>query len=276
MKQGLIFDIQRFSVHDGPGIRTTVFMKGCPLRCAWCHNPEGLCAAPQVLFLKERCIGCQRCHGERTVEAAKRCPSGALRVCGTLMTVDELMIEVQKDCDFYRPVGGVTFSGGECLAQADFVGEALARIKQHGIHTAIDTSGAVPWESIEKTLALCDLYLYDIKCADTALHQRVTGMGNERILDNLHRLSQSGKPIWIRVPVIPDVNDSEEHMRSIARLVSECQGVQKVTLMPYHTLGMNKYEQLGLSVPYQTDKRIEPERLESLKRLFNDYHLTTD
>ena len=276
MGQGLIFDIQRFSVHDGPGIRTTVFMKGCSLRCAWCHNPEGLSAAPQIRFLKESCIGCQRCRGERTEQAARGCPAGALSVCGSLMSVDEVLDLVLRDRDFYARTGGVTFSGGECLTQSDFVVDVLSRLTPLGIHTAIDTSGAVSWESIEKTLGVCDLYLYDVKCADTSLHLKYTGQGNERILDNLRRLSACGKPIWIRVPVIPDVNDSDEQMQAIARIVSKTPSVHKVTLMPYHTLGINKYEQLGLSVPYQTDKRIEQARLEQLKQLFRDLSLTTD
>ena len=276
MKSGCIFDIQRFSVHDGPGIRTTVFMKGCPLRCGWCHNPEGLSRAAQIQFFEEKCIGCLRCEGKRDAAAASRCPTGALTVCGKEITSEQLLREVLRDRDFYSPVGGVTFSGGECLLQADFVSECLALIKQHSIHTAIDTAGAVPWESLEKTLPFCDLYLYDVKCADSELHLRHTGMKNDQILANLTRLSNQGKPIWIRIPVIPDVNDNDGEMQAIASIVAACPSVERVTLMPYHTLGMNKYELLGMTVPYRTDKAIEAEQLAHWKDVFRRINVTVD
>ena len=153
--KGIIFDVQRFSVHDGPGIRTTVFMKGCPLRCKWCHNPEGLQSAPQLQFFKEKCIGCGACGKRQSLSDADNCPAEALKVCGNEFTVDDIVDIALKDHPFYSDIGGVTFSGGECLLQADFVQEALTALKFHGLNTAIDTSGCVAWESIERLANIC-------------------------------------------------------------------------------------------------------------------------
>lgn len=264
---GTVFDIQRFCVHDGPGIRTTVFMKGCPLRCLWCHNPEGLRPKPQVQFFEEECIGCMRCGGERSVIKSDLCPTGALKTVGTVYEEEKLLEEVMADRDFYGSDGGVTFSGGECLLQADFVTEMLRRIKAEGLTTAIDTCGFIPWSALEKTLPYCDTYLYDIKCADPALHQRFTGQRNEVILENFRMLSASGARIWIRIPVIPDFNDNEQEMIAIVGILSAMSGVEKVTLMPYHTLGKSKYKTLGMKSGYETDKSITQTALDSFRQL---------
>lgn len=253
---GRVFDIQRFCVHDGPGIRTTVFLKGCPLRCRWCHNPEGLRAEEQVQFFAAECIGCFRCGGNRTMENVKKCPSGALKRVGEDYALDELLNAVLADRDFYGIDGGVTFSGGECLLQPDYVAEMLKRCKSEGITTAVDTCGFVPWGSLEKTLTLCDTYLYDVKCADPELHKAFTGQRNELILENLGRLSAAGANIWIRIPVIPDFNDNDPEMQAMAAIVNNLPGVSKVTLMPYHTLGKSKYDTLGMEPGYHTDKYI--------------------
>ena len=239
-----VFDIQRFSVHDGPGIRTTVFFKGCPLRCRWCHNPEGLSPAVEPQFVKGDCIGCGLCGGAHTAEAAERCPSGALRICGTSYTVDALMQQILRDRDFYGKDGGVTCSGGECLLQADFVSALLRTAKASGIRTAVDTCGLVPWSAFEKTLEYCDLYLYDIKCADPARHKTFTGTDNTQILSNLRRLSATQAKIHLRVPVIPSFNDTECEMTDIADIAAAVRTVG-VTLIPYHTLGISKYETVG-------------------------------
>lgn len=274
--EGMVFDIQRFSVHDGPGIRTTVFMKGCPLRCGWCHNPEGLSAQPQVQFLAEGCIGCGRCGGKRTLANADKCPAGALKRLGTRYTPGELLPAVLADRDFYGDEGGVTFSGGECLLQADFVAEMLKLLKAAGVTTAVDTCGCVPWESIEKTRAYCDTYLYDIKCADPDLHRRFTGRDNGLILENLTKLGAAGANIWIRVPVIPDFNDNEGEMSRIADIAATIPGVEQVTLMPYHTLGKSKYATLGLVPGYDTEKNISKDRMSELRTLFSDQGLAVE
>ena len=273
---GTYFDIQRFSVHDGPGIRTTVFMKGCPLRCKWCHNPEGLSMPPQLQFFKEKCIGCHRCGDRTKLEDAKNCPTGALKVCGGTISAEEVLKEIRKDRTFYGDRGGVTFSGGECLMQADFVAHVLSLAKAEGIHTAVDTSGYVPWQAIEKTLPFCDLYLYDIKCIDPKKHKQYTGVDNALILENLQKLSRCDKEIWIRVPIIPDFNDSEDETEAIAALVSGLKNITQVTLMPYHTLGAGKYETLGLIYPYDTSKKTDKDALSRFCEIFTSKNITVN
>jgi pyruvate formate lyase activating enzyme len=267
---GIIFDIQRFSVHDGPGIRTTVFMKGCPLRCRWCHNPEGLTKKQQLQFFEEKCIGCGLCGEKNKLSDAKCCPTDALTVCGKYVTEQEILTEILKDKVFYANEGGVTFSGGECLLQADFVTAVLEQAKKSGLHTAVDTCGYVPWTEIEKTLSVCDLYLYDIKSTDSVKHREYTGVDNTLIIENLKKLSRLDKEIWIRIPVIPDFNDSEDEMSSISDLVASLPSVKQVTLMPYHTLGASKYKTLGLVYPYDTSKKISEKKLCAFKEIFED------
>ena len=262
-----VFDIQRFSVHDGPGIRTTVFMKGCGLRCAWCHNPEGLSRNIQMQFFADRCIGCGECKGIRCADTAKTCPGEAITVCGREIETEELMAEVMRDRAFYGALGGVTFSGGECLLQSEFVSDMLSRLRAEGISTAVDTAGHVPWESIERTLDACDLYLYDVKCADPDLHKRFTGSDNLLILENLDRLAKTGARIWIRVPVIPGFNDSDGEMAAIAARVAGL-GAERLTLMPYHTLGKSKYKTLSLTPPYDGEERVSDGRLGQIREIF--------
>ena len=266
--KGILFDIQRFSVHDGPGIRTTVFMKGCPLRCRWCHNPEGLSPTIQLQFIEEHCIRCGRCGKRESLADAEKCPSGALKICGRAMEEEDVLTEILKDRRFYGKNGGVTFSGGECLTQADFVASVLRRTKVLGLHGTIDTSGCVPWAAIEKTIACCDLYLYDIKCLNPERHREYTGADNALILENLERLSESGKEIWIRIPVIPDFNNTESEMTAIAERILTLKSVSQVTLMPYHVLGASKYKTLGLSYPFDATKRIGEEELASFRGIF--------
>lgn len=271
--RGMVFDIQRFCVHDGPGIRTTVFLKGCPLRCRWCHNPEGLIPTPQVQFLKEECIGCLGCEGQHSIENVAKCPTGALKQVGREYTAAELLEQVMKDRDFYGTEGGVTFSGGECLIQADFVAQMLEACKEQGITTAIDTCGFVPWGNLEKTVAFCDTYLYDVKCADSGLHKQFTGRENGLILKNLWKLSNNGAKIWIRIPVIPGFNNTMEEMKAIAAIVNPLTGVQNVTLMPYHTLGKSKYETLGMEPMYHTDEKITPDVILKFGTLFEKWEV---
>ena len=265
---GVVFDIQRFSVHDGPGIRTTVFMKGCPLRCRWCHNPEGLSPKPQLKFQTEQCIGCGACGKRESLSSASSCPSKALTVCGWEADEEEIINAVLRDRMFYKDSGGVTFSGGECLLQADFCAAVLTRIKALGLHCAIDTCGYVPWEEIQKTLDCCDLYLYDIKCINPLIHKEFTGVDNTLILENFKHLAQEKKDIWVRIPVIPDFNNSEEEMSSIASFISSFDSVKQVTLMPYHSLGAGKYKTLGLSYPYDVAKKISSDELAVYRKIF--------
>lgn len=270
---GLIFDIQRFSVHDGPGIRTTVFMKGCPLRCRWCHNPEGLSREIGLQFFEEKCIGCGSCGKRESLADAEKCPAEALIVCGKEISEEELENEIMKDCIFYGTDGGVTFSGGECLLQADFVSSVLKRMKSKGIATAVDTSGFVPWQSFEKTLDFCDLYLYDIKAADSDIHREYTGVGNELIISNLKKLSSLKKRLWIRVPVIPGVNDGENEMKRIADIVSGLSSVEQLTLMPYHSLGSERYKTLGLKYTFDKTLSVPEIEMDKLKKIFTDRNI---
>lgn len=273
---GTVFDIQRFCVHDGPGIRTTVFLKGCPLRCPWCHNPEGLSREPQVQFFAEECVGCLRCGGKRILANVAKCPTGALKTVGKEYDARKLLDAVLRDRDFYGTDGGVTFSGGECMMQSDFVADMLQLLKREKVSTAVDTCGFVPWNSIEKTLEVCDLYLYDVKCADSQLHKKYTGQENGLIQENLRRLSEKGARIWIRIPVIPDFNDNEGEMEAIARILTSLQRVEQVTLMPYHTLGKSKYKTLGMEPGYETGRTITRSRCLEFAKLFRGYGLRVE
>lgn len=265
--QGTIFDIQRFSVHDGPGIRTTVFLKGCPLRCQWCHNPEGLHAQIQLKYQKDLCIGCGLCGARETQEDAQRCPSGALSICGRHAAPEEVIREVMKDAVFYGADGGITLSGGECLLQPDFAAEILRLAKAEGISTAVDTCGYASWEAFEQVMDHCDLFLYDVKMMDRDKHKKYTGVYPELIHENLLRLTKCEKPVWIRVPVIPGVNDADGDILEIARFLRPFANIREITLIPYHTLGKSKYETLGLICPYNTSEHIGSARIQQLEHL---------
>ena len=236
-ERGKIFSIERFSIHDGPGIRTSVFFQGCSLRCAWCHNPESWQAKGPVLqFLKADCIGCMAC--------AAVCPADALRKLGTERSVPEVMEEVIKDRPYYGAEGGVTLSGGEPLLQADFAAALLKECKKHKISTCVETAGFVPWEAFEKVQGLTDLFLFDYKLDIQEEMDRYTGGKLETVLDNLRRLAALGKKIVLRCPVIPGINDTDGHFRAIARLAKECR-IPHAELMPYHNWGEPKWEQVG-------------------------------
>ena len=243
--QADIFDIQRNCCTDGPGIRTTVFFKGCNLRCRWCHNPESQCRQTQVLRYPDKCTGCGSCKDAPVYD----CPNGAKVICGRAMTVAEVLREVVKDQLFYETSGGgVTFSGGECMLQEDVLEQLLKVCKEQGIHTAVDTAGYVPFQAFEKILPYTDLFLYDVKLLDSQKHKEFTGVGNELILENLGKLIGLGARIWVRIPVIGGVNDTEEEIAAIRKLLQDMGGVEKVELLPYHGLGEHKYAALGLDV----------------------------
>ncbi len=259
---GIVFDIQRFALHDGPGIRTTVFLKGCPLRCTWCHNPESQAFRPQLAFDPDRCTTCAaaaQAHTQgiqllahvgaadaRTGLLADACPHGALRQIGRRMTVEEVMDEVVRDAPYYaRSGGGLTLSGGEPLAQGGFALALLRAARALGLHTCLDTSGAVGRRRMEAAADLTDLFLYDYKATDPDEHRRLTGASNRRILDNLDALYRRGARIVLRCPLVPGVNDSPEHLRGIAALSRRYPRLDGVEILPYHDLGRDKAARIG-------------------------------
>ncbi|MBQ9098763.1 MAG: glycyl-radical enzyme activating protein [Clostridia bacterium] len=272
-----IFDIERNSYVDGPGIRTTVFFKGCNLRCVWCHNPESQSPKPQMMFYKNKCTGCGKCK-ERCPNNLEKCglcgkctlycPHDAREICGKEYTVDEVIREILKDKAFYdNSDGGVTFSGGECMLQIDFLEEILKECKKNGIHTAVDTAGYVQFEYFERILRFTDLFLYDIKCFDSEKHKQYTGVGNESILENLKRLLTTKKSVWIRIPIIPMVNDTEEELQKIKSFLEACQSPKKIELLPYHAMGEHKYEAIGKEV--QMFAVPSEEKMMRLKKIFS-------
>lgn len=265
--EGLIFDIQRFSIHDGPGIRTTVFVKGCPLKCLWCHNPESQEPKPEVFFSPDRCIGCgycvsaceKGCHhlerGERVYvrdecircgECARECYAGALEVAGKMMSVEDAITEVEKDRPFYdNSGGGMTISGGEPMMQFEFTRELLKAAKWAGLHNCVETCGFTPFARLAELLPYVDLFLYDIKETDPELHRKFTGVSNELILANLLALDEVGASITLRCPIIPGLNEREEHFQGIARVANRMEHVVEIHVLPYHALGTSKNKRLG-------------------------------
>ena len=251
-----IFDIQRNSYVDGPGIRTTVFFKGCNLHCKWCHNPESQAGCTQLMFYRSKCTGCGKCaevcenHLESCTlcgKCALYCVNDARRICGKEYTPDEVLAEVIKDKLFYDASGGgVTCSGGECMLHVDFLCELLRKCKEKGIHTAVDTAGDVPFESFEKVLPYTDLFLYDIKAISDELHREGTGVSNRRILENLEKLAEKGADIIVRIPVIGGFNDEENELLAIKAFIDRL-GIKKVELLPYHAMGEHKYEALSMN-----------------------------
>lgn len=266
-KKGKIFNIQRFSVSDGPGIRTTVFFKGCNLRCAWCHNPEGQKTETEWLIYKNKCIGCGRCENLTEKDTDFICFQEARELCGKEYTLEEVMREILKDKAFYdNSGGGVTFSGGECMLQIEFLEEILKECKKHNIHTAVDTAGHVPFEYFERIFPYTDLFLYDVKCFGSEKHKRYTDVDNEVILENLTKLLATDKSVYIRIPVIEGINDSAEEMKRIKSFLDEHGVPENIELLPYHALGESKYEALGkkaagLSAPCK-------EKMAQLKSIF--------
>lgn len=264
---GMVFDIQRFALHDGPGIRTTVFLKGCPLRCLWCHNPESQAFAPELAYDVERSCSCAACVEARTrgvqtldllPDAAGPtrgtwkatlpdvCARGAVTVIGGEMTVEEVMAEVLRDAAYYRRSGGgLTLSGGEPLAQPAFALALLRAAKAHGLHTCLDTSGAVAQRWVAAAAEVTDLFLYDYKATDPGEHRRLTGVSNRLILDNLDLLYRQGARIVLRCPLVPGLNDTAEHLGGIAALDARYPELEGIDIMPYHDLGRDKAARIG-------------------------------
>lgn len=277
---GKICNIQSFSLHDGPGIRTVFFMKGCNLRCFWCHNPESQDAGVTMAFYPHKCIGCGACaevcpvaqNGRAAIlsnsciscgKCAEECFAEAIEAIGRTITVDEAVQILKKDKDLFTSSGGgVTFSGGEPLLQPDFIGEVMKECNSLGIHTAIESAVCVPWESIEKILPYCDCFICDLKHADNDMHRLGTGAGNERIIENLTRLAKSGKLKEIRTPVIPTFNDRESDIIAIWDIVKGLGAGVKYTLLPFHNICASKYESQGrkfgaANIPEPTKEQME-------------------
>lgn len=262
-----IFDIQRNSFVDGPGIRTTVFFKGCNLRCKWCHNPESQAMEKQIMFYKNKCTGCGRCKDLTIDNTDFLCFNDAKEICGKEYTVDEVLKEVLKDKTFYETSGGgVTFSGGECMLQIDFLTEILQKCKENGIHTAVDTAGNISWQHFEKIMPYTDLFLYDVKCISDDLHKEGTGVSNRLILENLQKLSEKfDGDIIIRIPVMAGYNATDEEMQKIADFLQNIKH-KSVELLPYHKMGDHKYEALDMEcVSYEVPSK---EDMENYKKMF--------
>ncbi|MGD1993341.1 MAG: glycyl-radical enzyme activating protein [Anaerolineae bacterium] len=271
MTSGIVFDVKRFSIHDGPGIRTTVFLKGCPLNCLWCHNPESQASGPELMLRPNRCIHCGACvdacpHGalswrqdephtdaERCTlcgACTEACYAEAREMVGREMTVEQVMRQIKRDVAFYdESGGGATFSGGEPLLQPDFLLALLQACQSQRIHTAVDTSGFAPWEILDRVRRYTDLFLYDLKLVDDARHRQTTGVSNAMILSNLRALSHHGHTIVLRVPIIPRVNDGDATVDRIGALAASLPALQQVDLLPYHPIGEEKYRRMGRTYP---------------------------
>ncbi|MEM2544135.1 MAG: glycyl-radical enzyme activating protein [Nitrososphaerota archaeon] len=286
--KGIIFDIERYAIHDGPGIRTTVFMKGCPLKCWWCHNPEGIELSKNLMYFEYKCINCKMCvkvcptnaisfDGEKkTIDrvlcsrcgiCAEYCPTGALRIVGYEVTVYELVREIKKDVLLYdRSGGGVTFSGGEPLFQPLFLKEVLKECKKAGIHVALDTTGYAPPEIFELFIDDVDLFLYDIKLLDDKEHKKYTGVSNEFIKKNLAILIERGRgnSVILRFPVIPEITDTEKNLNELLLFISKLKGVNEVDVLPFHDVS-EKYDRLGMEYKMRGHKAPSKERLKYIK-----------
>jgi pyruvate formate lyase activating enzyme len=266
-EKGTVFDIQRASLHDGPGIRTTVFLKGCPLNCPWCHNPEALSFLPGLFFFPEKCTACGACAGacdenvhhidgeihnisfslcNQCGKCVEVCSQGALRITGSVMSVEEVMAEILADVDFYNNSGGgMTLSGGEPLSQFSFSLELLKCCRKANITTCIETSGYLPAEQFGQILEYTDILLFDYKISGSEEHKKYTGLSNEMILINLDIAYNSGIPVILRCPVIPGINDTDLHFKAISSLNRKYPGLKGIEILPYHNLGNNKRISIG-------------------------------
>ena len=281
--KGYIFNIQKFCLHDGPGIRTSVFFKGCNLRCKWCANPESQNKEIQITWDSRKCIGCGACgeicpRGARSPEKAHLCtacgaclavcPAGAIGREGNAVTVEEILTEVMKDKAFYdHSGGGVTLSGGEVLLQSVFALQLANCLREKGVHVAIETAGAVPQETFASVVRNTDYVLMDLKHYDSTAHQAGTGIGNQQILANLRFLRDCGVPYLVRIPVIPAFNDRLEDAAAFAELLKELD-IHQVELLPFHQLGQHKYSLLGMDYSYEDCRQLYREELAAYRDVF--------
>lgn len=293
--KGYVFDIQHYSIHDGPGIRTTVFLSGCPLRCLWCQNPESQKLKPQLFYLKDKCIGCGRCipvcpkgaispfegkvKTDRNLcdacgKCVEVCPTEARSIVGKEMTALEVYKKVASDVLFYNESGGgVTLSGGEVFVQPEFAAALLKLCKDNNIHTAVETCGFAQWETMEKVLSYVDLVMYDLKHLDTVEHEKCTGVPNETILENLKKIHHKlHLPINIRIPVIPGYNNSIKNMEATAEFIAnELDESVKVNLLPYHRMGEGKRQNLEDEMNAFSTTSPTDEEMDKLKKIFEWY-----
>ncbi len=288
LAEGTITNIQRYSVHDGPGIRTIVFFKGCPLRCKWCQNPETNTVTPSLVFFKDKCLGCRTCLGICPTGAvylkddqlaysrslcvscgacADRCPSLAREIVGRVETVESIFKTILRDKIFFdMSGGGITLSGGEPLMQPAFARDLLQKSKSHGIHTAIETCGYAEWGAFEMVECYTDLFLYDVKVVDADSHHHYTGVRNEKILNNLMRLAEKRANIVLRVPFIPGVNSSTENLESLSKIAKECNALE-IHLLPFHQAGQLKWESLGESYSFASQKLPSEEEINAAAQI---------
>ncbi|MEN6561512.1 MAG: glycyl-radical enzyme activating protein [Acidobacteriota bacterium] len=289
--KGRVFDIRRYSIHDGPGIRTTVFLKGCGLHCLWCHNPESIDPGPELMHWPARCVRCYSClracpAGAVSKDAAgavvidrsrcdacgrcaEACLYDAMQIVGRGMSVGEVMAEVEKDRIFFEQSGGgVTLSGGDPLVQAGFAGAILDACREHGYHTALDTAGLAPAAPFERLVRRADLVLYDLKAVDEALHREYAGVSNAVILDNLRRLAAAGPEVWIRIPLIAGVNDGEDNIRRTIDLVRSLGTIRRIALLPYHAGGLDKAGRIGQASHFRKFEAPSEERLAAIEAAF--------
>ena len=287
--KGLITALQRMSIHDGPGIRTVVFMKGCNMRCKWCHNPETWTRERQIQYIREKCIHCLTClhtcpegavtEGDGRMEIDRKkcstcglctqhCYAGALSMVGREVSPEELWVEIEQDLPFFEEShGGVTVSGGEPLMQQGFVREFLGILKENGVPTAVETNASFPWECMEELLPLTDLWLCDLKLSDDRKHREWTGIGNGQIVSNLKSLAESGAKLCVRTPVVPGVNDSEEEIAAICSLLEPIKDKITYQLLGFHTLGFGKYDSLGMDNAMAGLNALPEKRLEELQKI---------
>ena len=288
--EGIIYDIQRYCIHDGPGIRSTVFFKGCPLDCWWCHNPESKKPSQQIIFWPDQCIGCGRCRDacpdevavgaagaaeecEMCAECTQVCPTEAVELIGEKMTASEVLGEIQKDAVFYEESGGgVTFSGGEPLLQHDFLLELLRLCKKKGIHTAVDTCGYAEWDILKQISSAADLILYDVKIMDSGEHEKYTGVSNKIILQNLHRLVEhrSTENIIARFPLIPGINDDIQHAEQLGELLSSLK-ISKMNILPYHRAATEKHARLHDDYRLQDITPPSDDEVSTISKIIEEY-----